>query len=524
MAEEAVYAALKKGLPKGWYAWHSLRVRTADGLLGEGDFVIVDPQNGMLVLEVKGGQIEQRDGRWWQNGRLMEVAPLDQALRFQKRLVQRLQDCGCRPPAFGSAVIFPDMLFDVGPGQDDLSRVTLGKRDLAWIEEALPKVMESALPGPAGSRGPWLDKLHGLWGETWIPRLSLGTRTNDVEERRYRLDATQVAVLEGLLENERVLLQGAAGSGKTLLAAEAAVRHHAEGHRVLLLCFTRTLATWLHSRVARPGIDVMTVSALATSLLEERGENVDFANEPEAWEAMKLRAAENLPADRWDCVVVDEAQDLTEAEWIIVAGLAEGKGKHLWALYDEGQRFWPERVLPTAQFSTVYRLPKGYRCPSGIQSLANRYVGAAPCDEAIMSALRDGSLRIVECREPKKVGAGVAAEVARLRAEGVEAHDIAVISLRGQASPDAIFYSEGIGAHRFVRADAKDMDENLVADSFLRWKGLERPAVVITDLPSDEVRQRSVRMYVALTRALVAVSIVATREQMEKDPVLAALL
>jgi hypothetical protein len=87
----------------------------------------------------------------------------------------------------------------------------------------------------------------------------------------------------------------------------------------------------------------------------------------------------------------------------------------------------------------------------------------------------------------------------------------------------AIFQGSSIGAHAFVRADAPDMADRLVADSFLRWKGLERPVVLITDVPGNEVKQRSVRMYVALTRALVAVSIVATKDQIAGDPLLAQL-
>ena len=104
VAEEVVYAALRKGLPKGWYAWHSLRIRTGDGLLGEGDFVIVDPQRGMLVLEVKGGQTEQRDGRWLQNSRPMDQAPLEQALRFQRT---RAEGCPLLADADGEKVPQP---------------------------------------------------------------------------------------------------------------------------------------------------------------------------------------------------------------------------------------------------------------------------------------------------------------------------------------------------------------------------------------------------------------------------------
>ncbi|MBL7177243.1 MAG: NERD domain-containing protein [Desulfobacteraceae bacterium] len=62
-AEQKVYKALKTSLPRGWYAWHSLRLRTREkGEFGEADFIIADPNGpGILILEVKGGQIEQKN-------------------------------------------------------------------------------------------------------------------------------------------------------------------------------------------------------------------------------------------------------------------------------------------------------------------------------------------------------------------------------------------------------------------------------------------------------------------------------
>ncbi len=75
-AETAVWSGLKKQLPDGWTAWHSLRIRDGKNYLGEGDFVLAHPLHGLLVLEVKGGRVEQRDGRWFSNAIPLEKAPL----------------------------------------------------------------------------------------------------------------------------------------------------------------------------------------------------------------------------------------------------------------------------------------------------------------------------------------------------------------------------------------------------------------------------------------------------------------
>jgi hypothetical protein len=60
-----------------------------------------------------------------------------------------------------------------------------------------------------------------------------------------------------------------------------------------------------------------------------------------------------------------------------------------------------------------------------------------------------------------------------------------------------------------VHADHPEMEERLVADTFLRWKGLERPAIIVADVPAEGLRRFGTRMHIALTRALVAARIVA---------------
>lgn len=128
-AEIRVYESLKPRMPPGWFGWHSLRLED-DGLFGEGDFVIADPDRGLLVLEVKGGKVEQKDGRWFQNGAPMSADPRTQAYQFLNKLISRLEREKCRPPAYGIATCFPDITFDKAPGQADLSRTTIGGQDL----------------------------------------------------------------------------------------------------------------------------------------------------------------------------------------------------------------------------------------------------------------------------------------------------------------------------------------------------------------------------------------------------------
>ena len=78
-AERTVWKALHDRLPREWYAWHSLRLRDRHASFGEGDFVLAHPDRGILLLEVRGGAIAQRDGSWFQNGHRLAKPPLDEA-------------------------------------------------------------------------------------------------------------------------------------------------------------------------------------------------------------------------------------------------------------------------------------------------------------------------------------------------------------------------------------------------------------------------------------------------------------
>ncbi|MFW5920868.1 MAG: NERD domain-containing protein, partial [Polyangiales bacterium] len=134
--EVRVWEALGEHLPDGWAAWHSMRIRDARGIDGEGDFVIAAPGRGMLVLEVKGGRVEVRDGRWLQNGHAMKRAPREQALGYAHKLVDRLRAQGCSAPAFGVATCFPDARFDRDPGQDDVR---------GWVATEIDKLLSEGL-------------------------------------------------------------------------------------------------------------------------------------------------------------------------------------------------------------------------------------------------------------------------------------------------------------------------------------------------------------------------------------------
>ena len=475
-AERAFYRALLAHLPKGWSAWHSLRLRAGGTWEGEGDFVIAVPDRAILIVEVKGGAIECRDGQWFQNGQPLKQAPRDQAHRLRRILEKKLDETyrGSRPPIL-LATAFPQTPFQVPPSHGDLTGAVLGQQDLPWLGAALEALVDRQLGSVAPVRDEgWSSALHKLWGETWIPRVSLGTRIQLRERELVPLDADQIALLGMLDHSERLLVTGGPGTGKTLLARALCERRAP----ALYLCWTRALAVAMRAG----GIEnAWPVREYAARLLRDAGVTIEDGADPEAWsnetwENVALHAAvDAVPAGAppHGMVVVDEAQDFTEGDWELAKAVAAGGP--FWAFGDAGQSFWPERVVPRGLFGAQWNLKARYRCPEQLASFADRYRSDRGGDDAAAAARealkRFPELRVVRVDDGESTLDRVKVEVTRALRDGARPGDIAILSLRGQ-SKSALVQQRGLGDVTLARADAADAGEHVVADTFLRFKGL----------------------------------------------------
>jgi hypothetical protein len=521
-AEQAFYRALAKGLPGGWTAWHSMRVRTRDNKEGEADFVLAIPGRGIVVVEVKGGAIEVKDGRWLQNGKPLDRPPREQAHDFAHLLREKLQERSDGPmPVIAIATAFPDTPYSKEPSQGDVAGAVIGQHELPFLDAALPELAERLFAGRqpiADNR--WLEVLHKIWGATWIPLLTLGMRVHLRKDELVPLDRDQIALLDLIDDNARMLVLGGPGTGKTLLAREMHARRSADGRRTVLLCWTRALAAALR---ATGCVDAFTVREFAADLLDKamvpvQGGAPRSAWTPETWDTAPLQAAADaVPAvgTVFDAVIVDEAQDFTSNDWDLVKAIA-GDGS-IWAFGDEAQSFWSDRAVPGDLFPARFSLQQRYRCPEALAAFADLYRGGA-------TAAAPGpvpELRVVRAPSEAMVAEKIDLEIHKAKSEGAHPGDIAVLSLAGQQL-SKLCSGEKIGKHAVVRADDPRAADFVVADTFLRFKGLERPIIIVTELGRARSRY-DVRMHIALTRATVACVVVATAEEIAGDARLAAL-
>ena len=171
----------------------------------------------------------------------------------------------------------------------------------------------------------------------------------------------QITVLRMLRTQSRLLVEGSAGSGKTLLAVCLAREHAALGKSVLLTCFNRNLAEHLSTVVADiPAISVMNFHELVRTRVlaaglpfkvpEDLDQRIQFFRDecPE----LLIKAIEILN-EGFDTLIIDEAADFNATWWVALEAM--GRDNFSWycffdrhqAIYQENDTWEPPfNVLP----------------------------------------------------------------------------------------------------------------------------------------------------------------------------------
>ena len=78
------------------------------------------------------------------------------------------------------------------------------------------------------------------------------------------------------------------------------------------------------------------------------------------------------------------------------------------------------------------------------------------------------------CPSESSVPDKIASEIGKFLSSGFKPSDIAVVSVRGQNAART-FGLTRIGAYRLVKADDPKAENEIVDDTFLRFKGLDAP-------------------------------------------------
>jgi hypothetical protein len=565
-AERHVHERLRAALPPEFVLFQNVAWLVRDhgtDREGEADLIVAHPDLGFLTIEVKSGPIVRDSlGRWWAGGRLLDRPPFQQAADSHHSLVRKLRelpDWQARlDPIVGHAVAFP------GAELRSLGAAVHFVGTDADPELILDKAMLAPDPGRNARLRDWVDRCFELWGGgnkggpgTKGIELLAATITSPLELRSLlrseiadgnrevaRLTEEQLHTLNTLRGVRRAAIVGGAGTGKTMLAIAKASQLANEGFRTLLICFNSALARMLADETRevaeRTGrLDVSTFHQLAEDLGREAGtlpEKPDPVT-PEWFEETLVGGLDDAITalgPRYHAIVVDEGQDFDTGWLASLEGLLHGGREDvLYVFHDPAQAiFRPDQIGELGL--TEYALDLNCR-------------NAAPI-HALVAPLSMGGLapqpRRTDGRPPELIPADVdekTVEALRVvlhrlvETEGVAPGSIAVISGLGLEHSAAwkqrrygnqVLWNGAVGDDgRLLGLAAGDVPEPpkdvVLCDSIRRFKGLERPVIVLLEVPRDDPERLDRLLYIGASRArqhLVVIAPTAVLRRLTERP------
>ena len=324
-----------------------------------------------------------------------------------------------------------------------------------------------------------------------------------------RLNRQQVQVIDGLLDNPRLCVEGGAGTGKTVIALEAARLHAEDGLRVLLLCFNKALGHHLSSLAKGfaelPGfVEAMhfhRLCALASYALKRGDLQVPEGAEAAAafWNdtapMILLEAVAEGVIGPWDAIVIDEGQDFAENWWTVVDTLLAPRDSHLLICQDTSQAIFSRRVVEHGY--PTYKLTRNLRNTSAIARVVEQL-----SDTEMKPHRRspEGIEPVVTPQPPKRrLRAELDALVTILTTEeGFRPDQIVILTPHSLKNSSLAGLTE-LGGRPLV--DLKARRSSAITHATIgAFKGLESDVLILVDIdPSDPRCDRKAR-YVAVSR------------------------
>jgi hypothetical protein len=507
---------------------------------GEIDFVVLVPGAGIVCLEVKGGRVRCEGGMWFTRDRNDREAALSRSPVMQAREGMFALSNGLRAH-FGkeslegsvvvaSAVVFPDVPAPPAGieaesweliGWETLTRQPVSKT----IRSVLRHQRERLAHNHEGPEGAALRNIRSFLRPDFDLVVARSTTIQRAEEQLVRLTEGQFDILDNLEINDRCVVDGAAGTGKTLVALELARRAGDAGHRPILLCFNRLLGRWIeremsgsstcagsYHRVVRRLINSSSVRAAFDADARVTGDQPDFAE----WPAYALESLSEI-GTVGDLLIVDEGQDLADdvnlcvLDAMLEGGLAGGK----WVLLGDftrqaifggaraakGFAGFEQSLRRRAPHFTTLRLTMNCRNTRQIAEETAMMSGFANMPYRLNAA--EGSpvdFRYWNSEDDQL--SQLDHSIGELLRDGVQPEQITLLSpVRLGNSVVGKLVTRGRHVVDVTNDVSGPSGDELRFSTIQAFKGMETPVAILTDLAGTEEVERHALLYVGMSRA-----------------------
>ena len=515
--EGIMFEGLEK-LPDDYYVFHSLRISTVvDNTFHESetDFVIFNKRLGILCLEAKAGKAQYKDGYWlYGSGAPMHNGgPFNQASSNKWKLVKYFENHRfasildkCK---FLHAVWFPsltdnDVRTMILPTEADRALI-MTTEALTNPEPYLEKIFAMNLPGGKETNLTENDS-NRILREILCPQFNVfPSVTFEADLKKivfHRLLQEQSGILNFLSEQKTAVINGAAGTGKTMIAVEKAQRHAMSGEKVLFLCYNTQLKNYLSENYAHENIDYYTVSGYACRLCDSATPN---------YEKMTSILEEMYVFDTfpYEHIVIDEGQDF---------GIDDVEEANIVELL---KSIIVERKPETSSFYIFYdklQLIQSSQVPKYIEEADCKLTLYRNCRNTeniattSLAPITERKLRLIEgCVK----GAPAKLHFCNTSDAVIEKINLLIETLRGQGVKDIVILTcKTESASILNGAVSNGLYRNKYRFSTCRkFKGLEADAVILVDVDEDTFAGNNILIYyVGTSRARLWLDIVTTMD------------
>jgi hypothetical protein len=503
-SERRVCTAFLAGLDDDWLVIPTVPI-CVDGSDSEIDIVLVSPTHGAVVVEVKGGVITLEGGRWLQNGRALATSPTEQVTAAKHHLVRRMKAIGLDLGGLflRHVVALPDVgsVPREGLGPDAPAEIIFAKDSLDEPAYALRSIHREHGPVSAERLERFVRALR--------PDLHLDGDGGRVMTRTvHRIDATtrtHLAAIRSLDANQKVLVTGGAGTGKTWLVIDWARRAVGRGERTLVVCFNKPIAEYLQRKLAETSAMVGTYHDIVSRLLEPFGFVIPRDPPPQYWEHEPTAVlTEHL--DRvgtpFDTIIVDEGQDLRPHWWTSLMALMDPRGtQRLLMTADPAQAIYVRPFQPP-QGAMVFELHHNLRSSASVAEVVSYLGGPPPLPDAA-GRVPVRHLTAGGSKERRKRVRDLIGELTTQH--GVPRSQILVLTLRTWLR-DELLEAAAERPDELPLARWEDRSEDTVlCETVHRTKGLERVAVILVGGNDDADPQL---VYIGASRAIWSLTLI----------------
>ena len=524
-----------------WIVLHSLAIAKHETQSqGEADFLVLIPSAGTFVLEVKGGGISYREGNWFSRDRngieyniKNPVTEASNAMHSIKAYVQENETSrGLARTLFGFGVVFPDTTI-----HGTMQSVEIADEQIADFDDCFsPEDLKRYLLRLAGywkkRRTPNITLLSSLQCSELLDllrpsfdgKVSLRSLIRTVESKVVELTDNQQDIFETIVENERCIVRGGAGTGKTIIALHFARSMAQEHHRTGFFCYNKQLAGYLRSNVdPSEGLVCDSFTEYMEKVVRDSGRK---AGAPTNSTSRNLYYREQLPQwfmeaflelelPQFEYLIIDEAQDLLTSnylealDFVLEGGLQNGK----WYLFmdAEKQNLFQTDLKEDDVLSLIGRYQTDYtkcflkdNCRNSLAIIEKVDAVFGTKTRHKNNDERGAEVTVKSYRKMTDQAEALETILRTLKREGIASDQIVILSTQRFQNSAASLVTETV-----ISTGADRPKESVFFSTVHSFKGMESPVVILTDIVSLEDDAHMNILYVGMTRAKSALYILA---------------